>query len=181
MGTISLQEALSRLGDSDTRVDLGGGWDLSFDPELGPVLGRADGRFHRAFVGTHSRGYPCLLIEEEPLVTDRDEQNRRIVGHIVIEVNPNGLIRGRKAAGIENDVLELCPSSISKGELASTNATPIGYVMANCQRLTGHMAVYLTHVDFPNEDGMTPEAFCQASEDGRALAALAKAGLLISS
>lgn len=155
-----------------------------FDPATGRIS-RGDGKFHDARVV--SRGdYNQLALHEEPNVPQPESGSGfselplyRVVGHVVIELTSYRppRVRVRKAKGLNGEILELAPSSVSKGVLAEKGMQPVGYIESNPQRIEGMIAVYLVHADFPDEEGMTPDEFRKQSRDARSLAALAKAGL----
>jgi len=193
---ISLEEARKRLGDDvviclepegvpdiedEGRPErksladkLPGLW--VFDPRTGRIQ-RGDGKFHAAGVVKHPGGWNLAAVIEEPSV-EPPEEGPHVVGHVIVEVNPRGFVRRRLGKGLSGAIHELMPSSISKGEGAGEEEEPVGYFEANCQRICGSIAVYLREVDFPDDEGMTPERFRKCSEDGRSLSALAVAGLL---
>lgn len=185
---ISLAEAIARLGDDvviclepnstlTAKVDGGKTDELwVFDPTTGR-MGRGDGRFFAVdgYVDRGGWGHPGVI--EEPGLPF-PEDGPRIIGHVIVEVNGSGLVRARDGKGLNGPILELAPSSISKGDLAGDEETPIGFVEANPQRIGGGLiAVYLHHSDFADADGITPDNFRKRSTDGRSLSALAKCGL----
>jgi hypothetical protein len=150
-----------------------------FDPATGRIS-RGDGKFCDARYVDRG-GWGQIVLYEEPNVPQpADPTMPRIVGHVVIETTRKYgalLVRVRKATGLNGGILELKPSSISKGELAERSLEPVGYFEANPQRIMGMIAVYLVETDFPEEEGRTVLQFFKHSTDGRSLAALAKAGL----
>lgn len=174
MQRIQLAEALERLG-GDVVVELGGPW--GFDPVTG-WAGREDGKFHRAEVVRHPKGYPVLVLREEPNTPEADDGRPRVVGHVIVEVNQSGLVRTRAEESPNGLILELKPSSISKGELEQSGREPDALYLANAQRLLGFIAAYKVEVSFPDSDGLTPQEFVANSTDGRSITALAKLGLL---
>ena len=154
-----------------------------FDPATGRIT-RGDGKFCDARVV--SRGnYNQLALHEEPNVPQPEVGSGfselpyfRIVGHVIVAMNNRGLVRVRRADGLNGKLLELLPSSISKDQLAEKGMQPIGYIESNPQRIEEMIAVYfMRDVDFPAEEGMDPDEFRKQSTDCRSLAALAKAGL----
>jgi hypothetical protein len=151
-----------------------------FDPLTGQIR-RGDGKFYAAVVVRHFGGYCALAIVEEPNVPVPADGSPRVIGHVIVDVNPRGFVRVRDAKCLIGPIRELKPSSISKGELAPESAKPIGYFQANPQRLGGHIAVYQNDVEFPDAEGETPEQYrisTRQNGDGRALSALALLGLL---
>lgn len=184
---ITLEEARRRLGenvvvclepDEVRGAKIGGGksgelW--CFDPATGRS-GRGDGKFHDARYVDRG-GWGQIALYEEPNVPVPEDGSPRVVGHVVIEQSPGGLVRVRKAKGLNGEILELKPSSISKGELAEKGMKPVGYIESNPQRIEGMIAVYVVVAYFPNAEGMMPGEFRKQSTDGRSLSALAKAGL----
>ncbi|MDO8435534.1 MAG: hypothetical protein Q7S89_02530 [bacterium] len=123
-------------------------------------------------------GHPQMF--QEPNLPDPPEGERRIVGHVIVEQNTNGLVRVRTVKGLNGEVLELKPSSISKGDLAASGEEPAGYFQADPQRIGGgYIAVYhRSNMDFPDTEGMSALEVIVSSTDGRAINAVAKAGLL---
>ncbi len=93
-------------------------------------------------------------------------------------MNPRGLVRVRSNKGLNGPIIELKPSSLSKGELEAEGRTPDALLEANPQRLTGFIAVFLNRIEFDDTEGMTPGEFVSKSTDGRSIAALAKLELL---
>ena len=188
---ITLEEARRRLGEGvviclepdailerkvaeDKAAEL---W--CFDPVTGRS-GRGDGKFHDARY-VERGGWGQIALYEEPNVPQpADPTMPRVVGHVVIETTRKYgalLVRVRKATGLNGGMLELKPSSISKGELAEKGLKPVGDIESNPQRIVGMIAVYVMETDFPEEEGRTVIQFGRHSTDGRSLAALAKAGL----
>ncbi len=152
----------------------------AFDLARGQIR-RGDGKFHASGVVQHPGGWNILAIREEPNLEAPTDGSLRVIGHVIVDANSSGFIRVRDAKGLSGPIRELKPSSISKGELAGGHEVPVGYFQANPQRLIGHIAVYRNDCDFPDSEGMTPEAYRVASinnGDGRALSALAVLGLL---
>lgn len=138
---------------------------------------RGDGKFHAAGVVRHPGGWNLAAIIEEPNVTP-PTNGPHIVGHVIVDVNPRGLIRVREAKGLNGIMLELKPSSISKGELEASGRQPEGLGEANPQRIVGTMAFFRNDVEFPDDEGVTPATFVAQSTDGRSITAVAKLGLL---
>lgn len=187
---ITLEEARRRLGENvvvclepdDVRgAKIGGGkndelW--CFDPATGRS-GRGDGKFCDARYVDRG-GWGQIALYEEPNVPAPEDGSPRVVGHVVIEVNNFAAprVHVRHAKGLNGEILELKPSSISKGELAEKGTKPVGtFVESNPQRIVGVMEVYVAVVDFPDAEGMIPDDFRKQSTEGRSLSALAKAGL----
>ncbi|MBI5370105.1 hypothetical protein HZA85_02880 [Candidatus Uhrbacteria bacterium] len=186
--SLSLQDARDRLGDRaviflepadfvDAKVAAGREAELwVFDLATGQIR-RGDGKFHALGVVAHPGGWNLGAVIEEPN-TASPAEGPHIVGHIVVDVNPRGFVRVRTAKGLNGPVMELKPSSLSKGELEASGGAPDGIVEANPQRIVGTMAVFRNDVDFPDEEGMMPREFVAQSTDGRSIAAVAKLGLL---
>jgi len=143
--------------------------------------GRIDDRFFKICYVDRG-GWGQLGVYEEPHVLVDEYYGfplYRIVGHVIIDVAPDGRVQSRKAKGLEGEILELKPSSVSKGELVEKEMTPAGYFLANPQRIMGYIAVYLNPVPAAEGEGwMLPRDFVAASTDGRSITALTKAGLL---
>lgn len=149
-----------------------------FSPVTG-VSGRGDKKFFEVRLIARE-GFNQLVIWEEPGIEKPDD--KRIVGQVIIEVWDNQII-ARKAKGVNGEILELKPSSISKGELAKNGVKPIGYIEANPQRIVGTIEVYMVKLSEeptlkPGEELMYPTHFANKSTDARSLAALVAAGIL---
>lgn len=169
-------EDIWRKKVADGKSDQAWGFDLA----TGSIR-RADGKYHALVVGMHPGGYPVAFIMEEPSVTEVDEEGRRIVGHVIVEINAEGKLAVREAKGLNGAIWELKPSSVSKGELDKSDEKPVGHIQSNCQRLSGWIAVYLHKAEsFPEGTVlMDPGQFATVSADaGRSLGAIVKAGLL---
>ena len=150
-----------------------------FDAGKGGVIRRGDGKFHEIGVLHHPGGWGVAGVNEEPNITELDPEGRRIVGHVIVEKNAAGEVRVRKNKGLSGEILELQPSSITKGELADAGEVPVGYMEANPQRIKGFIAVYVRTMEFAEGTTvMSPAEFAAQSTDGRSITALAKAGLL---
>ena len=138
-------------------------------------LRRPDGKFHEAGVFLHPAGYEVLAINEEPTAPPGVP-----IGHIIVDVNEHGFVRTRTNKGLSGEILELKPSSLSKGDLAASGRVPDGLPQqANPQRIIGAMGAYLNVCDFPDTEGMSPEQFRVTSADGRSHSALAAVGLYV--
>lgn len=185
MRRISLEEAQDRLGKDvvidlepadavATKVAAGKGDELwVFDLGSG-WISRVDHKFHAAAVVRHPGGWNVAAIIEE-LNVPLPVSGPRIVGHVIVEMNPRGLVHVRRAKGLNGEVLELKPSSVSKGELDASGSAPNAIIEANPQRLDGSIAVYINQdVEFPDAEGMHPGQFLKESTDGRSLAAVGK-------
>lgn len=186
---ISLAEAQQLLGDvvvciepDDIREAKQGTKDEPalwvWDPATGTTR-RGDHKFFDVpYVRRGAYGHPA--IRQEPLLPDPPAGERRVIGHVIVETNAAGLVRVRQAHGLNGPVLELKPSSVSKGELAGGEEVPVGHFEADPQRLGGgYVAVYhRKNVDFPDSEGMPPRAFVDQSTDGRGISACVKAGLV---
>ena len=146
-----------------------------FDPATGRIS-RGDGKYCDARYVDRG-GWGQVALYEEPDVPQPADGGPRIVGHVIVEKNQHGLVRVRRAKSLNGEVLELQPSSISKGELAKKGLIPLDFIESNPQRIKGVIAVYLVDTGFPDSEGMTPDDFRGESTDCRSLAALAKAGL----
>ena len=135
---------------------------------------RKDGKFFE--VQMRNRGSFCqpAIIEEPNKPKDTD-----IIGQVVIEYD-GMYVRARTVQGLNGPVLELMPSSLSKGELVESGRV-VGKIEANPQRIGGgYIEVVLVDVVliFKGEGGIPPWEFVRRSTDARSIAALAKAGLL---
>lgn len=171
------------------------GVDLAFDgKEVTVSLGRCDGAFYRILFERKSLPngvvfYSPILIEEPnaPVVN-----GRRVVGHVIVEHNAEGLVR----LGDLNDrhytgepLVQLPLGSLSNKKTPQPFATDRsrGYFEANCKRLSGWIEVFerqikLAELDQPARTlfyrgTMGVDTFKALSGDGRSLSALAKAGL----
>ena len=147
-----------------------------FDPENGTIR-RGDNKFHACGLVLHPGGWHAAAIIEEPSILP-PEQGPRIIGHVIVDVNPRGYVRVRTNKGLNGDILELKPSSISKGEIESSRRTPDALFEANPQRISGTIAVFRNDVEFPDKEGMNPSEFVFRSTDARSITAIAKLGLL---
>lgn len=187
---ISLQEAQQLLGadvvvclEPDDIREAKQGTDKEtelwvWDPLTGRTR-RGDNKFFDVrYVHRDTYGHPAIY--QEPLLADPPEGECRVHGHVIVDTNAAGLVRVRKAQGLNGEIFELKPSSVSKGELAAAGEQPVGYFEADPQLVGGgYIAVYhRQNVDFQNTDGMAPRAFAEQSTDGRSVSALAKCGLL---
>lgn len=183
--SVSLAEVQARLGEEVTfiflepaeiiasRLAAGKEAELwGFDLATGQIR-RGDKKFHAAGVIRHPGGWYLAAIIEEPGVTAPAE-GPHIVGHVIVDVNPRGLIRVRTGKGLSGEILEVKPSSLSKGDLDSSGRTADGLYEVNPQRLLGTIAIFRHDVEFADEEGMTPSAFVAASTDGRSICAVAK-------
>jgi hypothetical protein len=170
---LSLSNLQELLGD-DVVVALEPSGQWVFDPKTGES-GRADGKFF-AVRPVDRGGYYQLALVEEPSVHKPKDDSPRVVGQVVVEVNSNWRVRVRTAKGLNGPVVELAPSSMSKGELRDGRFGPV--FEANPQRIDGFIEPVLVEVDFPNEEGMSPWEFVEKSTDGRSITALAKLDLL---
>ena len=164
------------MEDVVVALDEAGSW--VHDPITGHTY-RPDGKFFEVDWADRG-GYGHPVLRQEPSVTP-DESDRRIVGHVIVEYQRVGTffitVRYRKAQGLNGEILELKPSSISKGELAEAGVVPTGYFNADPQRIDGLIAVYAVETTYPDEEAMVVEDFVTRSKDGRSLAAIAVAGL----
>jgi hypothetical protein len=158
-----------------SRVPIDGPW--GFDSETNQIV-REDGKYFALGIVQHPGGYPVGAVIEEPSIPPTPDGSPRIVGHVIVDVNPRGLVRAREAKGLNGPILELKPSSVSKGELESSGRKPDAIFEANPQRIQGSIAVFRNDVEFPDEEGIAPRAFIERSADGRSITALAKLGLL---
>ncbi|MFH2136362.1 MAG: hypothetical protein ABII19_01860 [Patescibacteria group bacterium] len=183
---ITREEAQRRLGGASIylepeaivkkKLTEGKGTELwIYFPDLGRIA-RGDGKFFDILTVDRGGWFQPVIHEERHVPTPEDG-SPRVVGHVIVETNGRGFVRVRRAKGLNGEILELKPSSLSKGELAEKGLLPHGYFESNPQRIEGMIAAYLALVDFPDEEGMTPSEFRRQSTDGRSLAALAKVGL----
>lgn len=149
-----------------------------FDPATGQIE-RGDNRFFDMRVDLHPQGYNNAMIFEEPGIPQPADGSPRIVGQIVVTVNAHGRVKTRVGLGLDGEILELQPSSLSKAELADpAKIVRTGrLLLSNPQRISGFMQPVLVAEEFPNEQGMTPEEFRQRSSDCRSLGALDALGL----
>ncbi len=145
-----------------------------FDPATGQIE-RGDKRFFAMGVVLHPQGYYAAAIREEPSVPHPADGSPWIVGQIVVTVNAHGLVKTKVGLGLDGEILELGPSSLSKAELADpAKIVRTGrLLLSNPQRISGFMQPVLVAEEFPNEQGMTPAEFRQRSTDCRSIAALA--------
>jgi hypothetical protein len=104
-------------------------------------LQRGDGKFHAADIGPHPKGYYLLRLIEEPNITP-PEDGSHIIGHVIVEVNPDGYVRVRMMIGLNGETIELNPSSVTKDELDQSGRSPDGIFDTNLQRIVGSVAVY---------------------------------------
>lgn len=183
---ITLEEAQRRLGGASIYLESeavvkkklaeGKGTELwIYVPDLGRIA-RGDGKFFDIRMVDRG-GWFQPVIHEESTVSAPEDGSPRVIGHVIIERNPNGYVRTRRAKGLNGEVLELKPSSVSKDQLADKGMKPVGLAESNPQRIRGVMEIYLVNMDFPDAEGMTPAEFRKQSTDGRSLSALDKAGL----
>lgn len=188
MSLVSRQDAMHILhGDqllleppesADPKIQAGKSLELwVYDPQMS-IIRRGDNKFHFADVVRHPGGWYTCAIIEEPSVPKPANGSPRIVGHVIVDVNPRGFIRARTVKGLNGDILELKPSSVSKGELDQSGRKPDALFETNPQRIDGTIAVYRHDVEFPDEEGMKPLDFVAKSTDGPSITALAKLGLL---
>ncbi|MCK5122605.1 MAG: hypothetical protein KAQ87_00410 [Candidatus Pacebacteria bacterium] len=148
------------------------------------IIGRNDrALFEAEVILRKDKGYHQLIIREEPgadeKATKRQGIEGRIIGEVIIE-RYNGIVVTRHNSGLNGKILELKPSSLSKGELMPEDATPLAFIEANPQRIEGLIAVYVVDVKEPFEVGpdeelMSLEEFIRRTTDGRSLSAIVKA------
>lgn len=187
---ITLAEAQAELGQ-DTVIVLEGDEDWEkkvkggkedqawvFDLAQGAIC-RGDRKFYEFIVGTHPGGYPAAFVREEPGIPAPADGGKRVVGHVIVDVDSAGNIAVRRGKGLNGETLEVKSSSVSKGELDASGQQPVGYVEFNPMRLDGFAAVYVNRVDAfaAGVESMSPRELAEQSTDGRLLSALAKAGL----
>ena len=182
---ITLEEARRRLGvntvvvlesDESLNAKMAAGkhdqlW--RFDPATGRI-DRGDQRYFAMGVQQHPSGpwFTGLVIEEP------GQPDAEYVGHVIVDVNPRGLVRHGNERGLNGEVLKLGSSSVSKGELDASGRYPDAVIELNAQRIKGLVAVYRNDVEFDDSEGMNPQDFVAQSTDSRAICALAKLGLL---
>jgi len=144
-----------------------------FDPEDGATK-RLDGRFFEGRIVDRG-AFNQLAIIEEP----NKPEGTSLIGQVVVEFDPeNGLVKTRKSKGLNGEILELKPSSLSKGEI-SEKGQKCGNIETNPQRIGGgYIEIVLMNTNIPSAEGMTPLEFIAQSTDARSISALAKAGLL---
>jgi hypothetical protein len=153
--------------------ELGGGW--QWNPET-RQLERADGKFFavgvREFTDpmTNRRWFQPLMLQEGG---DPD----KVIGVVTLKVCGTKIKVVRPwRPGAGRELLEADRSSVSKGAVPAVE--PIGYFRPDSARMTGKVGVVVIHLEA--EDGgewMETADFIHETEDGMALAALAKAGL----
>jgi len=168
----TLQEAQCRLG-KEVFIALDPKGDWGFDSVTG-VIRRLDGRFHQGVVKKHPGGWHLLVLDEEPGLAPG-----KPVGQVVVVYDKSsGNVLARRAMGLNGEVLELCPSSVSKGETVAERSGPL--IQFNPQRIEGEVEVVMAEDSRGNQKGvwMPAHQFVKMSPDGRSLAALAKSGLL---
>lgn len=188
MKFVSLRDTAQAIG-SDTyilleteevaqgKIAAGKAHELWVFDQIAGVIRRGDNKFHACGVVPHPGGWYVAAVIEEPSVV-QPEYGPRIVGQVIVDVNQHGFVRSRIAKGLNGEILELRPSSISKGELESSGRKPDAVYEANPQRIKGTIAVFRNDVDFPDEEGVTPSEFVSRSTDARSITAIAKLGLL---
>jgi hypothetical protein len=140
-----------------------------FNPATG-VSGRGDGKFFQVEYVDRG-GWGQLAIREEP-----NAPQGRTVGQVVVQVNAKNQVRFRRTKGLNGEVLELHPSSLSKGELVEHGAG-VGLIETNPQRIIGTVQALLVYGEFPDEEAMWVTDFIEQSTDGRSLAALLALGV----
>jgi hypothetical protein len=119
-----------------------------FDPKDG-VIRRLDGKFCEGRVV--DRGpFSQLAIIEEP----NKPEGTNLIGQVVVEFDhENGLVKTRRNKGLNGEVLELKPSSLSKGEITE-KGKKCGLFEANPQRIGGgYVEVVLIETELPIEEG----------------------------
>ncbi len=183
ISTRELRELLHATYGEDVVIDVQPGVDNTippqwvFDPSENEGYGgiaRLDGKFHVGKVTQHPGGYMALGLDDEGQVSWPEDGSPRIIGHIVVEVNPRGYIRTREAMGWNGPYIEVFPSSTSKGQLASGSLTPDALVQTNPQRIYSWVAAYKVETEFPDTEGLTLEEFRAQSTDLRSLGAVLK-------
>jgi hypothetical protein len=165
------------VGELHTLVAFDRDWVL--DPER-RCIRRLDGRFFEVrWFDRGAFGQPGIY--EEPAGPDPHPGNPRIVGHVIITINPNEFVHVTKARGLDgNEFVQATMTSLSnpKAVTPPSGSEWTGLVQFNPQRIGGgFVSVYLVREEFPDEQGMTVEALKEQTTDGRTLAALAKIGL----
>lgn len=146
-----------------------------FDPATGRI-DRADQRFHDARYVDRG-GYGQVAIYEEPSVPQPVDGSPRIVAQVVVTMTDSQSLCVRRTPGLNGEVVELQPSSLSKGELASgEKIAKRGLIESNPQRIQGVMEAVLVFENTSTAEKMSPEAFRAVSTDCRSLGALAALG-----
>ena len=171
---ISLEQVKEKFGDAVVSLEpKSNNPQWIFDLKDGAIR-RLDGRFFEGII-VDREAFSQLAIIEEP----NKPEGTNFIGQVIVEFDPeNGLVRTRKSKGLNGEVLELKPSSLSKGEI-SEKGKKSGFIEANPQRIGGgYIEIVLIETSFPAEEGMKPERFVEQSTDARSMSALAKAGLL---
>lgn len=145
-------------------------------------LGRADkGLFAIEF--SRALGHLSMpIVVQQPGITELNADGKRVIGQVVLVVNPRGLVKTRAGTSYDGPIVEVNSASIHKivkeGISLAATQTLVGYFLADPKRISGFNAVHVVHEDFPDAEGMLPRDLAKATTDGRALAALAASGLL---
>lgn len=122
------------------------------------------------------------MVIEDPWITEVNADGKRVVGQVVVVVNPRGLVKTRSGTSYDGPTVEVHSASahkIVKENLSfATTDTLVGYFNANPKRISGVIAVHLVREEFADSEGMSPQDIVKNTLDGRAVNAIAKAGLL---
>ena len=145
-----------------------------FDPATGKI-GRDDGNLYEVeVVFREDKGFYQLRLKEEPGVEDS------VVGHVGVEIFGD-MVVVRENSGFNGDILELRPSSLSKGEKLAPGSRCITNTEANPQRIKGMIKCCVKVLDEEPELAsgeylMPIEKFlAQTTDGGRSMTALVKA------
>jgi len=137
-------------------------------------IGRDDGKLYEAkIVFREDKEFWQLRLKEEPGTDDP------IVGHVGVEIFKD-MVVVRENSGFNGNILELRPSSVSKGEKLASGSRCITNVEANPQRIKGFIKCCVKVLDeepelAPGERLMPIKEFLAQTTDGRSMAALIKA------
>lgn len=144
-----------------------------FDPLTGKI-GRDDSKLYEVeVVFREDKDFYQLRLKEEPGTEDL------VVGHVGVEIFED-MVVVRENSGFNREILELKPSSLSKGEKLTPSSRCITNVEANPQRIKGLIKCCVKVLDekpelAPGEFLMSIEEFMKKTTDGRSISALVKA------
>ncbi len=144
-----------------------------FDPQTGKI-GRDDDKLYEVeVVFREDKGFYQLRLKEEPGTDDL------IVGHVGVEIFGDKVVV-RKNSGFNGNILELKPSSLSKGEKLAPSSRCITNIEANPQRISGQIKCCVKVLDNKPELAsgeflMPIKEFLEQTTDGRSISALVKA------
>jgi hypothetical protein len=145
-----------------------------FDPATG-ITGRDDKKLYEIeVVFREDKGFWQPRLKEEPGAEDP------IVGHVGVEIFED-MVVVRENSGFNGSILELRPSSLSKGEKLAPGSKCTTNIEANPQRIEGMIKCCVKVLDekpelAPGECLMPIKEFlAQTTDGGRSMAALVKA------